>query len=210
VGRREESFVRALLDGLSWRDAAAGSGLAERDARRFLESIARFASTVPTGMQFGVDDASETGSFTELVIFTDGASLGNPGPAGAGGIISTRDGRLVDEFSESLGRATNNIAEYEAVRIGLTRAIDLGARRVILRLDSELVANQLTGRYRVKNPGLIDAYLRVTALLTRLDEVKVEAIPREENEEADRRAQMAARIGASESGRTGGARDGGS
>lgn len=221
MGRREEAFVRAVIDGASWREAARRSGLGEEGARRFLESIARFASAVPTGMEFlradegereaaGSDGPVPESGLEELVVFTDGASLGNPGPSGAGGVLASPDGDRVDEFSVSLGEGTNNVAEYEAVRIGLERAIALGARRVILRLDSELVANQLTGRYRVKSPGLIEAYLRVSELLGRLDGFEVQAIPREQNAEADRRARTAARTAAPGLGPRGSSRAGGS
>jgi len=210
MGSREASFVRAVIEDGSWRKAAEAAGLEEERARRFLEGIARFASTVPTGMQFGLEESAgpsahrseveRQSGIEQVVVCTDGASIGNPGPAGAGGVISAPSGERLDEFSVPLGHATNNIAEYEAVRIGLERAIRLGARRVVLKLDSELVANQLTGRYRVKNPGLVEAYLRVTELLNRLDGIDVRAIPREENTEADRRAQTAARTGAADAG----------
>jgi len=130
-----------------------------------------------------------------LVLHTDGASLGNPGPSGAGVIIETPGGTVVEEVREHLGRATNNAAEYAAVRIGLSRAIALGARRVVVRLDSELVARQLSGRYRVRHPGLLEAYLSVKALISKLDDVRFEAIPREKNTRADRLARMGARLG---------------
>ena len=87
------------------------------------------------------------------------------------------------------------VAEYEAVRIGLARALALGARRVTVRLDSELVSNQLSGRYKVKDTKLIERYLEVGQLLSRLDSVKFETIPREKNARADRLAQIGARMG---------------
>jgi ribonuclease HI len=156
-------------------------------------------------MEFGSPDqpAGETGSqgpasrqrHVELVIYTDGASRGNPGPSGAGGVIQTPDGETVEEFREHLGSTTNNVAEYEAVRIGLVRALALGAKRVTVRLDSELVSNQLTGRYKVKDTKLIDRYLEVGQLLSRLESVKFETIPREKNARADSLAQTGARMG---------------
>jgi len=113
-------------------------------------------------------------------------------------VITTPEGEVVEEFHERLGRATSNVAEYEAVRIGIARAIALGARRVRVRLDSELVANQLLGRYKVRDPKLLDAYLRVESLLSQLDAVSFEAIPRRENARADKLAQMGARRTAGE------------
>jgi ribonuclease HI len=199
VGRREESLMEGILAGLTWRDAARKAALPETDARRFLESVARFAGVVGAGMEFGERgrDAAEA-SHASLVVHTDGASLGNPGPAGAGGVIETPDGLLVEEFHEHLGRTTNNIAEYEAVRIGLGKALAHGARRVTVRLDSELVANQLRGTYKIKDRKLLDAYLRVEGLLSELDAVVFETVPREQNTRADRLAQLGARRGPSE------------
>ncbi|MBN2564663.1 MAG: ribonuclease HI family protein [Candidatus Eisenbacteria bacterium] len=130
-----------------------------------------------------------------MVLYTDGASKGNPGPSGAGGVIMTGDGTVLEEFHVHLGSVTNNVAEYEAVRIGLSRALAHGARRLVVRLDSELVANQLSGRFKVKDRKLIDQYLKVGELLSQLDSVRFEAIPREENTRADMLAQAGARSG---------------
>jgi ribonuclease HI len=206
LGRREEGFVRAIAAGRTWKEAAREAGLAEDRAAAFLESVACFAGAVSAPMEFGLPDGdaghdgpgrpgSSSKHIEEVVIYTDGASKGNPGPAGAGGVILTPDGETVEEFREHLGRTTNNVAEYEAVRIGLTRALALGARRVTVRLDSELVANQLAGRFKVKDTKLIDRYLEVERLLSRLDSVRFETIPREKNARADRLAQTGAGMG---------------
>ncbi len=205
MGRREEGFIRAIAAGRTWQEAARDTGLPEERATAFLESVARFAGSVTAPMEFGLpevaassgagDDAASRQPYVEVVIYTDGASKGNPGPSGAGGVILTPDGETIEEFREHLGRTTNNVAEYEAVRIGLARALALGARRVTVRLDSELVSNQLTGRYRVKDTKLIDRYLEVGQLLSRLDSVKFETIPREKNTRADKLAQIGARMG---------------
>jgi len=202
VGKVEERFVRSLIGGRTWREAAQEVGLSERRARSFLESVARFAGAVEADVEFVRPKATagETGGagrvrYGRLILHTDGASIGNPGPAGAGGVLSAPDGTVVEEFHEHLGRATNNVAEYEAVRIGLSKAIDWGARSVLVRLDSELVANQLSGRFRVRDPKLLEAYLKVESLLSRLDEVEFETIPREQNTRADQLAQIGARSG---------------
>ncbi len=208
MGRREEDFVRALAAGRTWKEAACDAGLSESRAAAFLESIAGFAGSVTAPLEFGLPKEGAGGSpggdnsataayrqpYTEVVIYTDGASRGNPGPSGAGGVILTPDGETIEEFREHLGRTTNNVAEYEAVRIGLARALALGARRVTVRLDSELVSNQLSGRYKVKDTKLIDRYLKVGQLLSRLDSVRFETIPREKNTRADRLAQTGARM----------------
>jgi ribonuclease HI len=201
VGKREERFLRSIMEGLTFSDAAREAGIPEERARSFLESVARFAGTVGAVVDFDVSgagakpDSRPREGFPELVLHTDGASLGNPGPGGAGGVISTPEGDTVEEFHQHLGVVTNNVAEYEAVRIGITKALGYGARRVKVRLDSELVAHQLTGRYKIRDAKLIDAYLRVERLLSELDEFVVEPIPREENARADRLAEIGARRG---------------
>ena len=197
MGRREEALMRALIEGLALPDAARRARLPQSRAVQFLESVARFARSAGPGMEFAPQGrgrpADDSVQSDELIVQTDGASLGNPGPAGAGGVIATPDGEVLEEFHEHIGTATNNVAEYEAVRIGLAKAVGHGARRVTVRLDSELVANQLRGTYKVKDRKLIDAYLRVEAVISELDGVTFEAIPREENVRADRLAQMGAR-----------------
>lgn len=204
MGKRDERFVRSLLAGLTLKDAAREAGVPEERARSFLESVASFAGSVGSTHAFGSPeqdhDAGEARgadprpAYPELIVYTDGASRGNPGPSGAGGVLLAPNGDTVEEFREHLGSTTNNVAEYEAVRIGLTKALGHGARRVTLRMDSELVANQLAGRYRVKDPKLIDRYLQVERLLSQLDEITFETIPRGENSRADRLAQMGAGV----------------
>ncbi len=197
MGRSEEGFIRGLINGLTWKDSAAESGFPPEKAKAFLESIARFAGSVNADVEFGVpSDPGKDGSVShheELVVHTDGASLGNPGPSGAGAVVTTPDGVHVASVHEHLGRATNNRAEYEAVRLGLETALTYGARRVTLRMDSELVARQLTGRYKVKNRNLMNPFFRVKALMAEFEDVKIESIPREQNGEADRLAGMGAR-----------------
>jgi len=124
----------------------------------------------------------------DLVIHCDGASRGNPGPAGAGAWLTDGDGTTVAEIAEGLGETTNNVAEYTAAILGLERAAELGARTVVLRSDSQLLVHQLNGRYRVKTEHLQPLYRRVRALAAGFDRVTFEHVPREANVEADRLA----------------------
>lgn len=127
-----------------------------------------------------------------LVIHTDGAARGNPGPAGAGAIL--RDavtGDVVAEIAEPLGHASNNVAEWTAVRLALEEAHRLGATYVDLRMDSELVARQITGVYRVKHPALKPIHAATMALLRSLDGYTVGHVPRELNKDADRLSNVA-------------------
>jgi ribonuclease HI len=127
-----------------------------------------------------------------LLIHTDGAARGNPGPAGAGAVLrDAGDGSLVAEIATFLGIRTNNYAEWIAVQLALDEALAQGATHVDLRLDSELVARQISGRYRVKHPDLKPIHTRVMAQLGRLAGYTVGHVPRELNKEADRLSNVA-------------------
>jgi len=127
-----------------------------------------------------------------LVIYTDGAARGNPGPAGAGAVLrDASSGSVVGEIARFLGIRTNNYAEWTAVELALAEALRLGARQVDLRMDSELVARQISGRYRVKHPELKPIHARVMAMLARLESYTVGHVPRELNKEADRMSNIA-------------------
>lgn len=127
-----------------------------------------------------------------LLIHTDGAARGNPGPAGAGAILrDAATGEVLAEVAQGLGRATNNVAEWTAVRLALEEARTLGATRVDLRMDSELVARQITGIYRVKHPDLKPIHAAVMALLSGFDGYTIGHVPRELNKDADRLSNVA-------------------
>lgn len=126
-----------------------------------------------------------------VLVHTDGASRGNPGPAAIGVVIAEPSGRVLLEFGEALSPTTNNVAEYTAVIRALERALELGARRVQVQMDSQLVVRQLNGSYRVKHPDMLPLYRRVLELIQRFDEVTFAHVPREENTEADRLANAA-------------------
>jgi ribonuclease HI len=127
-----------------------------------------------------------------ILIYTDGAARGNPGPAGLGAIL--RDGatgKVLAELARFLGVRTNNYAEWTAVEDALEEALRLGAMHVDLRMDSELVARQISGRYRVKHPDLKPIHARVMAMLGQLDSYTVGHVPRELNKDADRLSNVA-------------------
>jgi len=125
----------------------------------------------------------------EAIIFSDGASSGNPGPAGIGVVVIIGDKKIV--LSEPIGNATNNVAEYRALIRGLETALKQRADAVNIRLDSELIVRQLNGLYRVKNEGLIPLYRKVCALLKKFGSYNITHIPRTENSEADSLAKKA-------------------
>jgi ribonuclease HI len=123
-----------------------------------------------------------------LKIFTDGASSGNPGPAGIGAVVI--NGREI-EISQSIGIATNNVAEYKAAIIALEKAIELKAEAVEIYSDSELLVRQLKGIYKVRDKELLNLWEKVHKLLQRFKAYSINYIPREDNRRADRLARQA-------------------
>ncbi len=121
----------------------------------------------------------------KLVLHVDGGARGNPGPAAVGVVISDADGDVVEEIAERIGVATNNVAEYRAVLRGIERARQLGAREVEIVGDSELIARQLTGVYRVKHPALKPLHAQAVGALRGFDRWTVRTVPREQNAGAD-------------------------
>ena len=115
----------------------------------------------------------------------DGGARGNPGPAAAASVISASDGEVLDEHAQLLGTATNNVAEYRALLLGLERARALGAHEVEVVGDSELIAKQLQGSYKVKNDALRALHARASAALREFDRWSVRTVPRERNARAD-------------------------
>jgi ribonuclease HI len=120
-----------------------------------------------------------------LVVHVDGGARGNPGPAAIGVVVSDPAGDVVDEVAEAIGVATNNVAEYRALLRGLERAAALGAREVEIINDSELVARQLTGAYKVKHPSMKPLYEQAMSALRGFDRWKIRSVPRAENARAD-------------------------
>lgn len=123
-----------------------------------------------------------------LIVSCDGASRGNPGPAGIGAQVTDERGTILGEVARGLGETTNNVAEYTAVIEGLARAGELGATHVTVRSDSLLLINQLTGRYRVKSAHLEPLHRRARSIAAGFDGVSFEHVRREQNQEADRLA----------------------
>jgi len=127
-----------------------------------------------------------------ILIYTDGAARGNPGPAGLGAILRDAEtGAVLAELARFLGVRTNNYAEWTAVEDALREALALGASQVDLRMDSELVARQISGRYRVKHPDLKPIHARVMEMLGQLGGYTVGHVPRELNKDADRLSNVA-------------------
>lgn len=123
--------------------------------------------------------------YTSVIIYGDGGSRGNPGPSASGFVIMTPEEEIIYEGGEYLGITTNNQAEYHAVRFGLEKARQIGARRVQFRLDSLLVVNQMTGVYQIKNRDLWPIHAGIKELMKEFESVKFTHVRREFNKLAD-------------------------
>ena len=122
---------------------------------------------------------------TKVVIYSDGGSRGNPGPSAAGYVVYDTTGVIISKGGVYIGLTTNNQAEYHGVRIGLEKALELGASKVDYRLDSMLVANQLKGIYKIKNRELWPIYERIKELISEFEKVTFVHVKREQNMFAD-------------------------
>ncbi len=127
----------------------------------------------------------------KVVVHVDGGSRGNPGPAAAAAVVSDAEGEVLDEASVVLGRATNNVAEYRGLLLGLERARALGADEVEIVNDSELVAHQVNGRYKVKHPDMKPLHAEALGVLRGFARWSVRSVPRARNADADRLVNQA-------------------
>ncbi len=129
--------------------------------------------------------------YHKLLLETDGASRGNPGMAGIGVIIKDDAGRTVDTIGEFLGVTTNNQAEYRALIKGLEAVERYHPDSVTVRLDSELVVKQMTGKYRVRHPEILPLFLQATDLAAKIPDITFEHVLRHHNKGADEVANIA-------------------
>ena len=128
----------------------------------------------------------------KVIVEADGGSRGNPGPAGYGAVVrEAATGEVLLELGESIGQATNNVAEYRGLLAGLRAAADLGAVEVEVRMDSKLVVEQMSGRWQIKNPGLRPLAAAAATLVGRFESVRYTWVPRENNRAADALANAA-------------------
>jgi len=127
----------------------------------------------------------------KLRVASDGAARGNPGPAGAGAVLWDEQGRILERLGKYLGRQTNNVAEYQALLLGLRRAHELGAEELEVVADSELIIRQLSGAYQVRAPALRELHSEALSLLKAFRKVKLVHVPRAQNAEADEMSNRA-------------------
>ena len=129
--------------------------------------------------------STDAQTVSTLVVHVDGGARGNPGPAAIGVVVAAPDGTILDEVAERIGVATNNVAEYQALLRGVERAAALGAREVQFVNDSELVAKQINGTYKVKHPAMKPLYEKAIAALGGFERWRIQSVPRAQNARAD-------------------------
>jgi ribonuclease HI len=170
-----------------------------------LEICRRLASLV-RGEQVGLEEAewrafcarlertlaaAEPRAGESFIVNIDGAARGNPGPAAIGVLIVDHTGKTVHEHGERIGQTTNNVAEYRALIRALELVQDLGAKSIKVRSDSELLAKQMNGLYRVKNEQLLPLYMEARQMCQNFASVEIVHVPRGQNRRADQLANMA-------------------
>ncbi len=134
---------------------------------------------------------------SKIIIYTDGGSRGNPGPSGVGVVIYDSQGKILKEYSSDIGVRTNNEAEYEAVILALSKIKHLFGKEkskkleIEVRTDSQLIARQLRGEYKINEEKLFPLFIKIWNIKTGLGEVSFVEVPREKNKEADRLANEA-------------------
>ncbi len=169
---------------------ASGSRVEEAWSEAGFASPEKLAAAI-LALSADLSSHKSPASHLKVIAYSDGASIGNPGEAGCGALITAEDGTELAEDSCYLGRATNNVAEYEAAILALEKARELGAAEIELRLDSELVAKQIKGEYRVKDPALAKLHRRLKELAKHFDQFSVTHVRRKHNKKADNLANLA-------------------
>jgi len=170
------AVLAALAETLDMEEVRRRFGLSREDLAQILKDAA------------AVFDLEESGTWC---LYVDGASRGNPGPAGAGAVLFGPDGGKRAEGSRYLGETTNNVAEYQALLLGLELARQRGVKRLQVYADSELVVRQLLGTYQVKKPHLLPLWRRAHEALQKFDTYAISHLDRSFNQEADRLARQA-------------------
>ena len=125
------------------------------------------------------------------ILHIDGAARGNPGHAGAGVLMTDKDGNTIASITKYLGEQTNNFAEYQALDLGLQAALNNGFEAIQIFADSELLVRQIEGLYKVKSPNLQPIYQEAIKKIQRFKKFQIKHVPREKNKEADKLANKA-------------------
>ncbi|MBN1571763.1 MAG: ribonuclease HI family protein [Deltaproteobacteria bacterium] len=185
--RKAAELLSRLADERTIEDVAR---LLSDISREEIEELLRFAES-----EISPKSAKNDIKGKACVLFVDGASMGNPGPAGAGAVIQNADGKELAAISKNLGTATSNVAEYRALILGLKEVKKLGFASVRIFTDSELMANQVGGIWRIKDEKLKLLAAEAMDILEKFDHHEITAVKRSNNRRADKLAKRAADMG---------------
>lgn len=180
LAARLGTLLQKLLDGKTLAVAAAEAGIGAAELVGITRNVKQELATIAKR------GAPRKEGDLAFIAYADGGSRGNPGKAACAAVITDKNGAELLRRARKIGKATNNVAEYEAVRLALELCAELGGSDVTLRLDSELVVRQLEGRYKVKHPDLIKRHDDVRMLISGFREFRVEHVPRAQNVLADK------------------------
>ena len=178
--------LERLLAGKTLVVAAVEAGMSASEVERFAKELKRDLGRPPRPKPVRKGKGG-----LSLIAYADGGSRGNPGKAACGVLVTDADGAELLRRAKTIGKATNNVAEYEGVLYALELCRELGAAHVVLRLDSELVVRQLEGRYKVKHAGLARLHVRAREAASEFETFHVEHVPRAQNKIADQLANAA-------------------
>jgi len=189
----DRELLRAVYKAIAWDDLyrlAPDASREQVDAlfRRLHEALGRVTAQQAPDAPAPARANAAPGPVRKVILHCDGASSGNPGPAGIGMVLCAEDGTELQAWGEAIGRATNNVAEYRALIAGLRRALEIGAREIQVRSDSELLVCQITGRYRVKNAALKELHAEAVSLLAQFEGWRAAYVSRDQNAHADKLA----------------------
>lgn len=178
-------FLDKLQKHLKLKELLSDSpGTSEGDVKKFFKKIRKSLGILD-------DKAADKIAESELILYTDGAARGNPGPAAVGCVLKKGDGTDLQKLSKVIGVATNNIAEYQALIYGLDLAIEFNPEKLNIYSDSELLVKQMKGEYKVKNEELKELKEIVLVKLQNINSYTITHIMRELNSEADALANKA-------------------
>ena len=179
-------LLLAIAEHETLAKTCAALGIEVEDARRLLRGAALALKEEAPAAQQALPLGSKA-----VRVYSDGAARGNPGPAGAGAVITDLRGNVLKKRGRFLGVTTNNVAEYKGLLLGLEAAKELGAREVKVRADSQLLIRQLNGKYQVRHAGLKPLHAEALRMLGTFEKSDLEHIPREENALADEMSNRA-------------------
>jgi len=185
AGGHHEPKLSDNYDEFTWQSLTSIQQNSITDLTQLLLGIVHQEQLTDTSIEHVMISDENIATTSDAIIYADGGSRGNPGPSASGYVVLDNNQQVLAQGGEYLGITTNNQAEYQGVRLGLEKALELGLKRIEFRLDSMLVVNQMNGVYTIKNRELWPIHERIRDLVTKFEQVSFRHVPRELNQLAD-------------------------